>query len=69
MALLLHQNVRRFNWVWLPYLINGLFRIIQLAGAGWRALLYGDWAAFVRAFRLRVGRYLYRKPSYSAQES
>jgi len=68
MALLLHQNVRRLNLVWLPYLINGLFRVIQLVGAGWRALWRGDWAAFGRALRARVGRYLSRRPSYSAQE-
>ena len=69
MALLLHKNVRHLNLVWLPYLINGLFRIVQLVGAGWQALRHGDWAAFGRAFRLRVGRYLFRRPSYSASES
>jgi anaerobic magnesium-protoporphyrin IX monomethyl ester cyclase len=69
MALLLHQNMRHLNLVWLPYLINGLFRVIQLSGAGWRALWRGDWAAFRHAFRARVGRYLSREPNYSASES
>jgi len=61
MALLLQDTMRRLNWVWLLYFINQLFRVIQLASAGWLALLRRDWAAFGRALRLRVGHHHVKK--------
>lgn len=54
MVLLLHNSIRRLNWVWLPYLLYSLFHAVKLLKASWQSLLRSDWDAFTRAFRLRV---------------
>lgn len=54
MEWLLSEQMRRLNWVWLPYLLTRLVRMIILTGAAWRALWRGDLGAFVRALRVRI---------------
>lgn len=56
MTLLMHDGVRRLNWVWLPYFLNGVFRIIQLLELGWHSVLCQDWNSITRYLRLCLGR-------------
>jgi anaerobic magnesium-protoporphyrin IX monomethyl ester cyclase len=57
LVFLMHERLRRLQWVWLPFALNSLLHGIQLVAAGWRAARRGDWKSISRYLHLTLGRH------------
>jgi radical SAM superfamily enzyme YgiQ (UPF0313 family) len=56
MKLLMHDSLRKRNWVWLPYSVHGALRMVELLGLGWQSMLRGNWGRIARYLRLRFSQ-------------
>jgi anaerobic magnesium-protoporphyrin IX monomethyl ester cyclase len=52
MKLLMHDNLRKRNWVWLPCSVHSVLRLVELVELGWQSMLRGNWGRITRYLRL-----------------
>jgi anaerobic magnesium-protoporphyrin IX monomethyl ester cyclase len=56
MRLLMHERLRKRNWLWLPSSVHGVLQMVQLIELGWQAVLGRNWGKIARYLRLRFGQ-------------